>query len=552
MCLLLLRSDDHKNEKVKQSFVARWLEAGYRPLVRATVRAPLVVLAISIGGVVAAGVALSTFGRGFLPPFNEGALNIAAATAPGTSLEASSAIANRLEKKLVAHPAVTSVLRFTGRAEEDEHALDVNYSELEVTLDVRDKHHQAEILSDVRTMASEIPGLTVTVGQPISHRIDHMLSGVRTTVAVKLFGPDLDTLRAAARQAESAVKSVGGTVDVSVEQLTEVPHLVIRPRATELAVLGRSQGDVIHHVQMALAGERVGTWWERDRTRAIVARFPSDYLNDLDRMRAMPLDADGKRFVPLEAVATVERTMGPNLINRENVERRLVVSANISGRDVKSAVEDIQRALDDSVDLPAGYRCELGGEFESEAAASRTIVGLSLLAIFGMFMLLSSAFRSVRHAFLVMANLPLALVGGAVAVWITGGVITVASLVGFITLFGIASRNGIMMVAHYRALMRDEGYNLQSAVVEGSVHRLTPILMTALTAALALIPIAMSSGEPGHEIQGPMAGVILGGLLSATLLNLLVIPALFARFAGENKELIAPSIPPSRIPLSRS
>jgi Cu/Ag efflux pump CusA len=396
-------------------------------------------------------------------------------------------------------------------------------------------------MRDVRAMAAAIPGITVTVGQPISHRIDHMMSGVRATIAVKLFGPDLDKLRSMARQAEVAIRGVDGAVDVSVEQQTEVPHLVVRPRATELAVLGRSQGDLVHFVQMALAGEHIGTWWEDDRTREIVARFPAEYLNDLDRMRSLPIESDGSRFVPLEAVASITRTMGPNVINRENVERRLVVSANVSGRDVRGAVEDIQRALKSDVDLPSGYRYEMGGEFESEAAASRTIVGLSLFAVFGMLLLLSSAFGSMRHAALVMVNLPLALVGGAAAVWLTGGVITVASLVGFITLFGIASRNGIMMVSHYRKLVRDGGMSLDDAVVEGSVHRLTPILMTALTAALALIPIAMSSGEPGHEIQGPMAVVILGGLLSATFLNLLVIPALFARFAGM-KEVMAPSI----------
>jgi Cu/Ag efflux pump CusA len=292
---------------------------------------------------------------------------------------------------------------------------------------------------------------------------------------------------------------------------------------------------------MALAGERVGTWWENERTLAVVARFPEDYLNDRDRMKSLPVDADGERFVPLEAVATLSRTMGPNLINRENGERRLVISANVSGRDVKSTVEDIDAALKRALTMPSGYRYKLGGEFESEAAASRTIVGLALLAILGMLLLLSSAFRSMRHAFIVLVNLPLALLGGAVAVWLTGGVITVASLVGFITLFGIASRNGIMMISHYRKLVRDDGLSLEDAVVEGSVHRLTPILMTALTAALALIPIAMSSGEPGHEIQGPMAVVILGGLVSATILNLVVIPALFARFAGM-KDVLAPSI----------
>jgi len=342
----------------------------------------------------------------------------------------------------------------------------------------------------------------------------------------------LDTLRALARQAEDIVREVPGAVDVAVEQQTEVPHLVIQPRATELAAHGRSPGELSHFVEMALAGESVGLWWEEERTMPIVARFPPAYLNDIERLRALPVESEGTRIVPLEAVAKIDRTMGPNLINRENVERRIVVSANISGRDARSTAREIDAALRKRLQLPAGYRYALGGEFETEAAASRTILWLSLLAVLGMFLLLTSAFHSFRDAALVMVNLPLALVGGAVAVWLSGSVITIASLVGFITLFGIASRNGIMMVSRYRQLLNEEGYDVRDAVIEGSVNRLVPILMTALTATLALIPIAVSAGDPGHEIQGPMAIVILGGLLSATLLNLLVVPALFARYAS--------------------
>ena len=291
---------------------------------------------------------------------------------------------------------------------------------------------------------------------------------------------------------------------------------------------------------MALAGETVGTWWQQERTIDVVAKFPDSYRDDIDLMRKLPVDAHGQQFVPLEAVANITRTMGPNLINRENVQRRIVVSANVTGRDVKSVAAEVDAAIAAQVERPRGYRYELGGEFESEAAASQTIVGLSLLAMLGMLLLLTSAFRSTRDALLVMLNLPLALVGGSIAVWITGGVLTVASLVGFITLFGIASRNGIMMVTHYRQLMH-EGMPLRVAVVEGSVHRLVPNLLTAHTAALALIPIAMASGQPGHEIQGPMAQVILGGLISATLLNLVVVPTLFARFAKVDPDAIPPS-----------
>jgi Cu(I)/Ag(I) efflux system membrane protein CusA/SilA len=538
LCLLLL--DDSTGERVKQSRVAAWFESRYRPLVEKGLDAAVPIAVLSLLGTAAAIGSLLLAGRGFLPPFNEGALNIAAATAPGTSLKKSIEIAGRMEKLLLEHEAVDSVIRITGRAEADEHAMEVNYSELEVTLDI-DKGDRDRVIADIRERAKKIPGLAITVGQPISHRIDHMLSGVRATLAVKLYGRDLSTLRVLARQAETAVKGVPGTVDVTVEQQTEVPHLVIRPRSTELAAFGEQPGELTRFVQMALLGEQVGTWWDQERTMPVVARFPDRYRDDLGMMRKLPIDAHGKQFVPLEAVATVQRTMGPNLINRENVERRIVVSANVSGRDVRGAATDVDAALDAALDLPPGYRYKLGGEFESEEAASQTIVGLSLLAVLGMLMLLASAFRSTRDAFLVMLNLPLALVGGAVAVWMAGGILTVASLVGFITLFGIASRNGIMMISHYRHLMH-EGMPLREAVVEGSVHRLIPILMTALTAALALIPIAMASGQPGHEIQGPMAQVILGGLLSATVLNLIVVPALFARFAVIDPDALPPSM----------
>lgn len=539
LCLLLL--DDTTGERVKKSRLAAWLEDRYRPVVEGALRRSGSVTVLSVLGAAVSVGSLVLAGRGFLPPFNEGALNIAAATAPGTSLAESTKIASRLERALIDHPAVTSVIRVTGRAEQDEHALEVNYSELEVTLDVAERDRD-RVMADIRATAEAIPGLAITVGQPISHRIEHMMSGVRATLAVKLYGPELDTLRVLSREAEEAVRGVAGTVDVSVEQQTEVPHLVVRPRATELAAFGERPGELIRFVQMALAGEHVGTWWEQERTVPVIARYPQSYRDDVDLMRKLPVDAHGERFVPLEAIADVSRTMGPNLINRENVERRIVVSANVVGGDVRRVATEVEAALE-RVDLPSGYRFVLGGEFESEARASRTIIGLSLLAIAAMVLLLTSAFRSVRDALLVMCNLPLALVGGSVAVWATGGVMTLASLVGFITLFGIASRNGIMMVTHYRQLMA-EGLSRTEAVVEGSMHRLVPILMTALTAALALIPIAIAAGQPGHEIQGPMAQVILGGLLSATLLNLVSVPVLFARFATDDVEAL-PSMRPS-------
>lgn len=527
LCLLLL-DRDHGAER-RESWLSRRLKALYRPAVAGALRAPWPIAAVAAAGAVAAIAALLSFGRSFLPEFNEGSLNIAAATAPGTSLETSDRIVARLERALLANPAVTSVIRATGRAERDEHALDVNFSELEVGLDLSKGDREA-IFRQVREEAAAIPGLSVTVGQPISHRIEHLVSGVRASLALKIHGEDLDRLRALGRQAEAAMRGVPGIVDLSVEQQTEIPQVLVRPRLTELGALGKTPGELSRFVEMAFSGRKVGQLWEGERTFEVVARLPAAYRADLDLLARAPLDVRGERFAELSAVATLDRTMAPNLINREGAARRILVTANVAGRDLRGAAEEALAAVRRAVPLPPGYRVELGGSFESEAAASRTILGLSALAVLGMAGLLFAAFRSARDTALVMLSLPLALVGGAAAVWIGGGVITVASLVGFITLFGIAARNGIMMVTHIRRLLEVEGRPLREAVIEGSVDRLVPILMTALTAALALVPIALAAGEPGNEIQAPMAAVILGGLTSSTLLNLLVIPPLYARF----------------------
>jgi CzcA family heavy metal efflux pump len=529
LCMLLLGRRELAGRE-RESLVARSLKRWYRPLLGAVLRAPRTIGLLSVASAAAAVVALASTGRSFLPEFNEGSLNIAAATAPGTSLRTSDEIVGRLERFLVSHPAVTSVIRSTGRAERDEHALDVNFSELEVGLDLKKGEREA-VLADIREKATAISGLSVVVGQPISHRIEHMVSGVRANLAVKIYGTDLELLRALAKQGEAAMRTVPGLVDLAVEQQTEIPEIVIRPKPTELAAFGKTPGELARFVEMAFAGKTVGSFWDEERVYDVVARFPELYRNDFGLLRTTPVDAEGKRFAELASVADVRKTTGPNLINRENVERRILVTANVAGRDLRGAAEEVQKKLDGALALPRGYHFELGGEFESEAAASRTIFALSLVAIGGMALLLYLAFRSVRDTALVLLNLPLALVGGAAAVWAGGGVLNVASLVGFITLFGIAARNGIMMVSHYRHLLLVEKLPLREAVVEGSLDRLVPILMTALTAGLALVPIVLAAGEPGNEIQAPMAVVILGGLTSSTLLNLVVIPPLFARFA---------------------
>ncbi|MBI5494623.1 MAG: efflux RND transporter permease subunit [Deltaproteobacteria bacterium] len=528
LCLLLLGGTPHA---VRADWaMVRWMKAGYRRILHGLVRHGAVIGVLSLAGAITATTAMFSFGRRFLPEFNEGALNIAAATAPGTSLATSIEMVGRLESFLVAHPAVASVVRQTGRAERDEHAQDVNFSELEVGLNIEEGDRE-RVLADIREQAARIPGLAVAVGQPISHRIEHLLSGVRAPLVLRIFGDDLDQLRALARQAEAAMKRVPGLVDVNVEQQTEIPQLAIRPRETELAAFGMTPGQLARFTEMALAGQVVGTWWEHQRSYDVILRMPDAYRASADLVGATPVHHMDGRAVPLSAVATIDRTLAPNLVNRENAQRRIVVSASVTGRDVRGAAEDVLRSVTAQVRLPPQYHVELGGEFESEARASRTILLLSLLAILGMAVLLGIAFRSARDAALVMVNLPLALMGGAAAVAMTGSILSVASLVGFITLFGVATRNGIMMVTHYRHLVVREQRTLRDAVLDGSVDRLVPILMTALTAALGLVPIVLATGEPGNEIQAPMAAVILGGLVTSTVLNLFVVPPLFTRFA---------------------
>lgn len=530
LCLLLLGGREGETRVTGDPWLVRRLKAIYRPVVTATLALPIPIGVLSLTGALASILAIANFGRGFLPEFNEGSLNIAAATAPGTSLETSDRIVARLERFLLDHPAVMSVIRSTGRAERDEHAMDVNFSELEVGLDLS-KGEREPLLAEIRKEAAEIPGLAVTVGQPISHRIEHLISGVRASIAVKFFGEDLDTLRAVAARGEQAMRSVPGLVDLNLEQQTDIPQLVIRPKTTELAAFGQTPGQLARFVEMAFAGEPVGHWWERERVYDVIAKLPQHYRLSVDLLASTPVDLHGNRFTELAGIAEVQKTLGPNLINRENTQRRIVVTANVAGRDLRSVANDVAAAVRRNVALPAGYHFELGGQFEAEASASKAILYLSLVAILGIGILLYLAFKSIRDALLVMINLPLSLMGGAVAVWLGGGVMTVASMVGFITLFGIATRNGIMMVTHFRHQLEVEGMPMREAVIEGSLDRLTPILMTAITAALALVPIVLATGEPGNEIQAPMAAVILGGLAGATLLNLVVIPTLFARFA---------------------
>ncbi len=528
LCLLLLRRVPPPSER-RESLLLRWLRAVYEPLLGAALNHPRLVAALSVAGVALAVVLVLSFGRSFLPRFSEGSFTIAAATVAGAPLATSDRMAGRLERAVGALPFVTSVIRRTGRAELDEHAQDVQFSELEVTVD-SSRVGRAEAARRIRKAAAAIPGLAVSVGQPISHRVEHMLSGVKTSVAVKVFGEELPTLRSLAARVKGAMAAVDGVEDLAVEPQTDVPQTLIRPRHAALAQLGVTPGELADFVETAFLGQAVGMFWEGLRTHELVVKLPDRFRASHQALASTPLDARGDVFVALGQVARVDRTMGPNLINRENAQRRIVVMANVAGRDIRSVINEVQRRVKARVSFPEGYHVEYGGEFESEARASRTMAWLSLVALLAMSGLLFVAFGSARDTLIVLTNLPLALMGGALTVYATGGVLSVAHLVGFITLFGIATRNGIMMITHYRHLIRVEGAPLAEAVRRGSQERLAPVLMTALATGLALVPIAMAMGEPGNEIQAPMALVILGGLAGSTALNMLVVPALYLRF----------------------
>lgn len=509
-----------------------WLKRRYAPVLAWTLARWRLVAAASLAALVAAGLALGTAGRAFLPEFREGTLTIAAVTLPGTSLAESDALGRRLEDVLMKQPEVASVARRTGRAELDEHAQGVHAAELDVRLR-EDGRPREELLAAIREQAAVIPGLRVTIGQPISHRIDHMLSGSRASVAVKIFGDDLAELRRLGREVEAAMKDIPGVVDLTREQQIDVPFARVRFDRAALARHGLRVGDVARHLEVA-TGQRVVTQVLAGQVMIdLVVRYASGAIVDLDELPNTRIRTPAGALVPLRAVADVRRDRGPNEIGREGVQRRMVVTCNVAERDVGSVVADITAAVDARVELPPGYRVVYGGQFERAEAAARTILLLGAGCIVGVFGLLATAFRSPRDAALVMLNLPLALIGGIAGVFLEGGVLSVASLVGFITLFGIATRNGIMLVTHIHHLIREEQVtNLREAVRRAASERLAPILMTALAAGLALVPLALAGGEAGSEIQAPMAVVILCGLLSSTALNMLVVPALYLRFGS--------------------
>lgn len=513
--------------KGHEPWLVTQLKRMYRPALNWSLDHPISVVIPSILLIIAAGVALSRTGRAFLPEFNEGTLTISAVTLPGTSLADSDNLGRGLERILLGIPEVVSTARRTGRAELDEHVQGVESAELDVTLRMKDRS-KAEVLNEIRERVTLLPGMNVTVGQPISHRIDHMLSGTRANIAVKVFGDDLVLLRSLARQIETAMKGINGVVDLSVEQQTDIPTVRVRVRPEDAARFGLQPGDVATKIQTAFVGIEVNRILEGQISFPLVVRYPETRLEDLAVIGKTLIDSPSGAKVPLDSVADVYEDRSPNFISREGVQRKIVVQCNVAGRDLLGVVKEIEAAVGAQVKLPQGYRVEYGGQFESEAEASRRLLVLGGGVIVAILLILATAFHSTRDALIIMLNLPLALVGGVAGVYFAGGVLSVASIIGFITLFGIATRNGIMLVAHIRHLQEVEGVtDLRHAVAVGATERLAPILMTALAAGLALVPIAAGMGKPGSEIQAPIAMVILFGLLSSTALNMVVVPAVY-------------------------
>jgi copper/silver efflux system protein len=528
LCYFLLARSSVVREERDSRMVA-WLKHRYTGILNWTLRRPYKIIGASALMLGAAVAVIPFMGREFLPPFNEGTLNINANLPPGAPLKESNRVGALIEMALREVPEVVSTTRRTGRAELDEHAAGVNTSELEVVTKDDGRSH-AEVMEEARQKLAAIPGVAVEVGQPISHRIDHLLSGTRAQIAIKLFGPELATLRTKANEIRDAMSTVPGVVDLLVEPQVGVPQVQINLKRQAAAAVGLSAGDLAESVDTAFNGEVVSQMLEEQRAYDVLVRFDDAARQSVETIAGTLIDTPTGAKVPIGQVAEVRTDQGPNTINRENVQRRIIIQSNVAGRDLGSVINDVRAAISQKVALPQGYFVQYGGQFEAQEKASRQITLLSLVAIAGIFLLLYIALRSTRAALLVMANLPLALIGGVVMVFLSGGTLSVASLIGFITLFGIATRNGIMLITHYRHLMEEEGVSFRDAIVQGSMERLSPILMTALVTGVGLIPLALGVGEPGREIQQPMAVVILGGIVTSTFLNMIVIPALYLRY----------------------
>ena len=532
LCSYLLNRKATGMKELREAWIARKLKVVYKRALELALAYQKWVLGTTIALFVVALVIFFHLGRSFLPPFNEGSFTINVSSLPGISLDESDQIGRRAEALLLQVPEIKTVARKTGRAELDEHALGVNVSEIEAPFELQDRSRD-EVMNDVRKKLSTISGANIEIGQPISHRIDAMLSGTEANIAIKLFGTDLNLMFTVGNQIKAAIQTIPGLVDLKVEQQIERPQLSITPKRELLAKYGIPLPEFEEYINVMLGGEAVSQVYDDGKSFDLTVK-PSDASRaTMDDISNLMIDAAGQK-VPLSYVADIRSVTGPNTINRENVQRKIVISANVSERDLRSVVNEIQDRVEANIRLPEGYHIEYGGQFESEAAASRTLLLTSLMSLLVIFMLLYNEFKDVKESGVILLNLPLALIGGVIILWLTSGEISIPAIIGFISLFGIATRNGMLLISHYTHL-RGEGMGLRESVIQGSLDRLNPILMTALSSALALIPLALNGDLPGNEIQSPMATVILGGLLTSTFLNGFIIPIVYL-IMNKNKE----------------
>lgn len=532
LCSYLLNRKATGMKELREAWIARKLKVVYKRALELALAYQKWVLGTTIALFVVALVIFFHLGRSFLPPFNEGSFTINVSSLPGISLDESDQIGRRAEALLLQVPEIKTVARKTGRAELDEHALGVNVSEIEAPFELQDRSRD-EVMNDVRKKLSTISGANIEIGQPISHRIDAMLSGTEANIAIKLFGTDLNLMFTVGNQIKAAIQTIPGLVDLKVEQQIERPQLTITPKRELLAKYGIPLPEFEEYINVMLGGEAVSQVYDDGKSFDLTVKTSDASRATMDDISNLMIDAAGQK-VPLSYVADIRSVTGPNTINRENVQRKIVISANVSERDLRGVVNDIRNKVDESIKLPEGYHIEYGGQFESEEAASRTLLLTSLMSLLVIFMLLYNEFKNVKESGVILLNLPLALIGGVIILWLTSGEISIPAIIGFISLFGIATRNGMLLISHYTHL-RGEGMGLRESVIQGSLDRLNPILMTALSSALALIPLALNGNLPGNEIQSPMATVILGGLLTSTFLNGFIIPIVYL-IMNKNKE----------------
>lgn len=523
LCSYLL-ANNKKDKGEKESVFVVKLKAIYEKSLHWALEKQKIVLGIT-GLLLISAIAISfSFGRNFLPPFNEGSFTVTVNTLPGISLEESDKVGAMAEQAILSVPEIQTVGRKTGRAELDEHSFGVNTSEIEAPFVLKDRP-QKEVLADLRNKLNAIPGISVEIGQPISHRIDHMLSGTKANIAIKIFGTDLNKLFSLGNEIKSKIEGIDGVADLNVEQQVERPQLKIVPKRELLAKYGITLPEFTEFVTTMLSGEVVSQVYDAGKSFDLTLKVDENYKDQAEKIRNLMIDANGLK-VPFAYIADISSSTGPNTINRENAQRKIVVSANVAGRDLRSVVNEIQDNLDNNIQLPEGYHIEYGGQFESEQAASQILLIASVFAILIIFLLLFNQFRSVTQSAVILLNLPLALIGGVYAILFTSGEISIPAIIGFISLFGIATRNGILLMAHYNDL-GNKGYSVNKSILQGSLDRLNPILMTALSSGLALIPLAVQGSLPGNEIQSPMAKVILGGLLTSTMLNMYIVPIIY-------------------------